>query len=124
MECPYCKGNNTTEFCGKFLCKECDRIFDDEDIIREDIRHRLSAILADYEATEENPMPFDYPIGEWDEETLGLSTLDLPWSKSIFEAQDGTIWFNLDYSDSEPMDFDDICTKDLQDIIEEIEKRD
>lgn len=123
MICPFCESENVVQFCERFHCKDCDRLFDDDDIVRENLRHRLSAILSANYATGDSPLEFSHPIGEWDEDTVGLSSLNLPWSKSVFEFQDGTIWFNLDYTDSEPINFDDVCTRDLQDIIEVLEGR-
>ena len=52
---------------------------------------------------------------------MGFSSLALPWCNGVFECQDGTIWFNIDGT-TEPMDFDDICTHDLQDILHDLEE--
>lgn len=124
--CPYC-GGRTESYTSdpfepdRYHCVDCDRLFDDDDIRREGLRHRLSALLSAHYATEENPLPFEHPIGEWDDESVGLSSLDLPWCNGVFECQDGTIWFNIDGT-TEPMDFDDICTHDLQDILHDLEE--
>ena len=117
IKCPYC---DSTDFepteDNRFICHECWCFFDEEDILRENIRHKLSAILSANYATEEKPLAFEHPLGEHRDENCGLSSLNLPWITSIFEFQDGTIWFNVD-GDADAVNFDDVETADLVDII-------
>lgn len=118
FDCPFCQSSHTTEYCtGTYLCKDCDHVFDINDVILEPIRHKLSAVLSGRYATEENPMPCDITIGEWDAQ--GLSTLELPHLVSIFETQDGVIYFNIDGL-SEPIEFDSMPLEDLVIIADEI----
>ena len=74
-------------------------ILDEEDYKWKELRQRISHHLIDTD--EEHPYVFkpnDMPvIGEnWDE-TVGLSTLELPHIDKIFQVPgDGTIWFHIE----------------------------
>ena len=118
FDCPYCNSSHTTEeYAGTYHCKDCDRLFDINDVILEPIRHRISAICSANYATEENPILCDIVIG--DIEPYGLSTLEMPHVTSIFEMQDGVIYFNIEGMD-EPMEFDAMCLPDLVIIADEL----
>ena len=80
---------------------------------REEIRHKLSALLMD--TCEEKPIHCNIPIGE--DEAMGLSSLELPVVTSIFQQpSEGIIWFKIeDYV--EPIEFDDMNTLDLEIIL-------
>lgn len=122
IKCPYCGSTNLESMNdNRFICHECWCGFTEEDILRENIRHRLSAILFANNATEEKPLSFEHPLGEHREENCGLSSLNLPWITSIFEFEDGTIWFNVDGL-ADAVNFDDVETADLVDIITAIIK--
>lgn len=84
---------------------------------REDLRHKLSAILMD--TSEANPMKCNITIGE--EEAQGLSSLELPTVIDAFQQpSEGIIWFTLE-GYTEPIEFDDMNTKDLEIILTELE---
>lgn len=112
--CPFCENENTeldmTE--QRFHCKQCDSLFDEEDIVREDLRHHLSRIL--HKTDEQHPLPCGARIGEG--EACGLSTLELPEVISCFQQNDGTIWVNI-YGCEEPQDIDDLPTEDIRTIL-------
>lgn len=126
--CPYC-GSENWEWMGneyepqKYHCHECDWWFGDDDVTREDIRHKISAILMDTD--EDNQMKCEICIEN--KEACGLSTLEMDWIDSCFQIPgDGTIWFhyhgydNFITGEKEYKNFDDIDTKDLQTILEEL----
>lgn len=86
--------------------KEMKRKIDkDVDFTRECVRHRLSALLADYD--EEHPLEVECTFG--DEDACGLSSLLLPRTTKAFQCiPDGTIWFGVEgcvecYEMDEPM---------------------
>ena len=91
----------------------------DTDFARECIRHRLSALLADYD--EEHPLEVECTFG--DEEACGLSSLELPATTKAFQCiPDGTIWFGVKgcedyYEMDEPM----FSLHDLIEITDAIE---
>lgn len=124
ITCPYCYSNsvvrtNSLGDLNEYHCTECDCWFDDDDIVREGLRHAISPILNG--TTEENPMPLNAVIGEG--EAQGLSGLELPVVVSAFEVEgEGTIWFNIDGC-AEPMNFDDLDTSDLKIILDELLNR-
>ena len=100
-KCPYC-GSENFEFMdnndywnGKvYHCHECDNWFDEEDCKREDIRHKISALLDD--TSEENPKAISFVIPSAEDEAVGLSSLELPTISSIFEVKgEGTIWYHI-----------------------------
>ena len=84
---------------------------------REQIRHKISAILMD--TCEEKPMPCNIIIGE--EQTMGLSSLQMPVVTSAFQLpSEGIIYFNIEgYKD--PVEFDDLSTYDLNKILKELQ---
>ena len=85
-------------------------------MIREEMRHKLSAILMD--TCEEKPMMCNIIIGE--SEAMGLSSLELPVVKSMFQQpSEGIIWFNIDGCE-EPIEFDDMPLEDIEDILNSI----
>lgn len=81
------------------------KIDSDIDFAKECIRHRLSALLADYD--EEHPLEVECTFG--DEDACGLSSLQLPSTTKAFQCvPDGTIWFGVEgcndyYEMDEPM---------------------
>lgn len=80
---------------------------------REQLRHRLSAILMDTD--EQHPIECNITIGE--EEAMGISSLKLPTITSAFQLpSEGIIYFNIEGL-KEPIEFDDIHKKDLIKIL-------
>ena len=111
IPCPYCGSEHTHKILNDdcYHCKECGDDFYFEDTIREPIRHKISAILAQhatdngYEHDEGNPMEFNH-------------TIDFPSVIGIFETNDGVIYFNPN-DGGEPIEFDDMSTDDLTAIL-------
>lgn len=80
---------------------------------REDLRHKLSAILMDTD--EQHPLECNILIGE--SEALGLGSLELPLVTSVFQQpSEGIIWFNI-YGCIYPIEFDDMNLEDIINII-------
>lgn len=80
---------------------------------REQLRHKLSAILMDTD--EQHPIECNITIGE--EEAMGISSLELPTIISAFQLpSEGIIYFNIEGL-KEPIEFDDIHKKDLIKIL-------
>lgn len=84
----------------------------------EEIRHKLSAILINTD--ENNPLKCDIYIGE--EESQGLSTLQMTHIIEIFQLpKEGIIYFKLEgYSDF--LEFDELSKSDLINILKYYEK--
>ena len=79
------------------------QIESDMHFARECIRHRISALLADY--GEENPLEVECTFG--DEDACGLSSLQMPRITKAFQSiPDGTIWFVVEGCD-EPCEMDE-----------------
>ena len=80
---------------------------------REDLRHKLSAILMDTD--EQHSLECNVLIGE--SEAQGLSSLELPLVTSVFQQpSEGIIWFNI-YGCKNPIEFDDMNLEDIINII-------
>lgn len=118
MICPFCGSEKVTKAVTEdgieyYDCDECNTLYCEEDIEREDLRHKISALLAD--TSEENPFICDFPVGEDCDENCGLSSLDLPWIEYAFQASDGMILVKFD--DNRGLtDIDDISLENLRDI--------
>ena len=126
VECPFCMSQHlANDDEANFYCPVCDRFYDKEDIEIEDLRHRMSHLLIDTD--EEHQIPIEMPFGENDPETFGLSSLDLPWTVSVYQIPgDGTIWFKMDYNDETGEDayinFDDVSIEDLRSALKILEE--
>lgn len=124
--CPYCENkDNNKRYGNRYKCGYCESLFDEEDIIREDLRHKISAILMDTD--EDHQKACDIIIGEND--ACGLSSLELPRVTSCYQMPgEGTIWFHIDgyvnpeTKEWEYMNFDDIDTIDLKFILAELQQ--
>lgn len=103
--CPYCESTNTetTDEESRFHCCECDRLFDTEDIRREELRHTLSPRLSG--TSEEKPLEVNIPIGEH-----GVTVVD-----RLFLCEDGTIWFRIK-GETEYRDIDTLSIADLETV--------
>ena len=124
--CPFC-GEDIIEYLGtemygepQFKCKVCGSYFYEEDIIREELRHRIAHVLIDTD--EDNQINCDIVIGE--SEAVGLSTLELPRITKAYQIPgDGTIWFQIqgfDNGDDGYINFDELETEDLRVIAKKI----
>lgn len=123
--CPYCEGDDIEreKTYDRYHCRECDALFDEEDIETEDIRHQVSWILDGTD--EDNPLECDIVVGE--HEAQGLSGLELPHIIKAFQIpRDGTIWFHIHghiichpngISEEGWMNFDDFDIEDKRAIL-------
>lgn len=129
--CPYCGCEDTEridnrptitgELVSGYHCDDCDRLFDEEDIEREELRHQLSLILMDTDGY--NQMECDiWELGS--DEAMGLSSIEMLRCDRIFQIPgDGTIWLHL--TDTDPEEYyniDNFCTEDIRHIIDELSK--
>lgn len=111
-------GNDNNRSLNEIREMKC-QIESDIDFARECIRHRISALLADY--GEENPLEVECTFG--DEDACGLSSLQMPRITKAFQSiPDGTIWFGVEgcedyYEMDEPM----FSLNDLIEIADAIE---
>ena len=90
-------------------------IKDAENILRENLRRKYSEMLMDTD--EEHPMEcgIECSFG-----AFGLSSLYLPTCTSIWQHHsEGWIYFNFD-DNSAPMDFDEMPTKELINILKQM----
>lgn len=117
LKCPYCGSKNFEylEDDGRHHCLDCDWLFDQEDIMRENLRHQISAILNG--TSEDNPRLCEIlELGE--EDACGLSSLELPQIDKAFEVEgEGTIWFHI-VGEDDYRNFDDFPTSDLKKIFD------
>ena len=117
MICPYCGSLHTESInaADRYICRECERLFDEEDIVREDLRHEIYHLLDGTDM--DNPLQFRAPIGL--DEAQGLSSLELPHVDAGHQMPgDGTMWFRIEgpYPD-DWHDFDWFPTTDLRSIL-------
>lgn len=107
LYCPYCGSKEFHHYGNRYECEECNRLFDEDDIKWQELRHIISHNLIDTD--EEHPFAFgdnNKPIiGENWVETFGLSTNDMFHIDKIFQIPgDGTIWFHIqgEYDKTDP----------------------
>lgn len=87
--------------------------------IKEELRHKLSALLM--HTDEEHPIECYIQIGEG--EAVGLSSLELPTVTEIFqEPKEGIIWLKIEGVE-EPEEFDNFELGDLQTIYLKIKEQ-
>lgn len=134
LYCPYCGSRHFHQVGERYVCDECQWLFDEDDIRWQELRHEISHRLIDTD--EEHPVVFGdnnyVVIGEnWDE-TVGLSTNDMFHCDRIFQVPgDGTIWLHIDgeYDEEDPtglkwhdIEEEDFLTpEDLEEIIRAID---
>ena len=137
LYCPYCGSRNWHHYSNRYVCEDCDCLFDEKDIIWQELRHEISHHLIDTD--EEHPIVFaanNQPIiGENWPETFGLSTNDMFHCDRIFQIPgEGTIWFHIDgeYDETDPTglkwhDLEEegfLTNDDLKEIILSLESND
>ena len=113
--CPFCGSASVTKCGDGYMCTECDTIFNEDDIIREDLRHKISLILMD--TSEDNQLDCDIVL-ENDDEFPSMSSLDMPQIIRAYQIPcEGTIWFKVNglvNDDDGYVNLDDISIKDLE----------
>ena len=123
IRCPYCDGTNIKATDdGRYHCKDCDHLFDDEDIERENLRHQISPLLDG--TSEEQPKEIFFNLPSAEEEAQGLSSLEIPAIDKVFELEgDGTMWYHL-YGEREDngkdtwRDIDELTIKDMRGLLD------
>ncbi len=122
QKCPYCESKNL-EIAedGLYHCKDCDRLFNDEDITREDLRHKISCLLNG--TSEEKPAEIFFNLPSAEEEAQGLSSLEIPAIEKIFEMEgEGTMWYHIsgereDNGEDTWHDIDELPIKDMKGLL-------
>ena len=119
--CPFCGEpiEHIEELTYPYCCTSCEASFTKEDLDKEELRHKLSALLMD--TSEEYPMECNILIMEDNDENCGLSSNELPLVVGAFQDSEGIIWFDI-YGMSEPIEFDDLDIEDIQTIYDELSK--
>lgn len=133
IECPYC-GNgiiHPLEIGKRYSCPDCGRLFDKDDIERENLRHQVSPLLNG--TSEGNPKEIYFMIPSADEEACGLSSLEIPHIDKIFEMEgEGTMWFHIEGECENPFqekdekekllwhDLDEMSLDDLRKLLEHL----
>lgn len=117
--CPFCASEQIIENNGTYYCAECEREFTKDDVEFEFIRHQVSAILFNEDATEKNPIECDnyntfLAIG--DDEAQGLSELQKPHIEQIFQDCEGIIWVKIEGT-ADYTEFDDLSLSDARNIL-------
>lgn len=128
--CPFCgsksfhiyEESNAFNPYDRYECEECSRLFDVEDIEREDLRHQISCLLDG--TSESSPKEIYFMIPSAEEEACGLSSLEIPHIDKVFEVEgDGTMWYHIEGENNlcggEPIwnDIDDLELADLRGLL-------
>ena len=110
-----------------YECEECERLFDKEDIEREDLRHQISCLLNGTSESEPKEIYFMIPSAE--EEACGLSSLEIPHIDKVFEVEgDGTMWYHEEgeneLESGEPIwhDMDELELSDLRALLKYLQE--
>lgn len=120
--CPFCGSEHYHEFENRYECEECDWLFDEEEIDRQNLRHQISCLLDG--TSEENPKEIYFMIPSAEEEACGLSSLLIPHIDMIFEVEgEGTMWYHEEgeneLNSRKPIwhDLDELPVQDLQGLL-------
>lgn len=132
-KCPYCGSEAVEDYRyidGYYLCQDCERLFNKDDIEIESMRREVYDMLVNTD--EEHPMECDITVGEW--EAQGLSGLELPTIDKCFHvASNDTMWFHM-YGAKETnvitgededvlWEFDDFDIHDMRAILNELKEQ-
>lgn len=130
--CPFCGSERVhiSDDCKPYdvyECDECERLFDKEDIEREDLRHQISCLLNGTSENEPKEIYFMIPSAE--EEACGLSSLEIPHIDKVFEVEgDGTMWYHEEgeneLESGEPIwhDMDELELSDLRALLKYLQE--
>lgn len=133
--CPYCgservhlnKEADAFNPYDVYECEECERLFDKEDIEREDLRRQISCLLNGTSENEPKEIYFMIPSAE--EEACGLSSLEIPHIDKVFEVEgDGTMWYHEEGENElesrEPIwhDMDELEISDLRALLKYLQE--
>lgn len=127
LTCPYCGSEKVIElspeekeqFNQKYKCQECEWLFDEDDQLREEIRHKVSLLLDGTDI--DNTLKCDIRVGE--DIACGLSSLELPRIDECHQIPgEGTMWFHMAGEVPDTWhDFDWFSMSDIKAILEELE---
>ncbi len=109
MKCPFCGSVSVglMPFSKRYNCYECESLFDDEDVRREALRHKISAILMD---TSESRQKFCH-----------IALENKVVTRAYQMPGDGRMWFKVENLRPESyMNFDDFSTEELQTLYNEM----
>lgn len=121
-KCPYCESQNIESYEDCYHCKECDSLFDEEDCIRQELRHQISPLLDG--TSEEEPAEIFFNLPSADREAQGLSCLEIPSISKIYEMEgEGTMWFHIlgekeDSGEDRWHDLDELPIGDLRALLD------
>lgn len=111
--CPFCGAENTIipneEGDGRMCCKECETIFDEEDVEFEDYRHKISAICSSFMTTEERSLKCKIILDTSENKTV----------TDLFQGCDGIIWIKM-FQEKEPKEIDTFSLEDVKSIYEKL----
>lgn len=113
MNCPYCQSTRIRENDERYHCLDCDCLFDEDDIVRERIRHGVSHLLIDTD--EDNQAVCDIRILHEDGHTLHID-------RCYQIPGDGTIWLHVSNGEQDYINFDDVSTEGLETLLSELTK--
>ena len=116
MENPDACLESNSEYMSEKCLREVTGLVEGGESYREELRRKFSAWLM--HNTEDNPLECYVPIET--DDSQGLSSLELPTVTSIFQDEkEGIICLKFDGVD-EPVEFDDIDCKELEEIYDSI----
>ena len=120
MKCPFCGEEHCVTIEGNgYHCTSCEYDFTEDEYKHELLRQQISSVCEGENATEENPIDCTKDgemliIGE--DDAQGLSDLEKPQVKSVFQDCEGIVWVNI-IGCKEATEADDLTTSDLETII-------
>ena len=121
--CPFCGAEDTIvpseDGDGCLYCKDCEMLFDEEDVEFEDYRHKISAICCDFMVTEDLSLKCEIILDTPDRKDLSP---DKKMITDIYQGCDGIIWIK-EYWEDEPKELDKYSLEDVKFIYEALEEQ-
>ena len=120
-KCPYCESQNIEPYENRYHCKDCDWLFDEEDCVRQELRHQISPLLDG--TSEEEPAEIFFNLPSAEEEAQSLSSLEIPSISKIYEIEgEGTMWYHIDGEKEDNgedtwHDLDELSIGDLEELL-------
>ena len=127
LRCPYCKSEELEMKNGMYICKDCESVFDDEDLKRLALKHNITRLLDGTSAVQ--PLIICVNLVNSNPELFGLEFGDIPQITAAYTTKTTAdkgpqVWFYIAGMD-EPFPFEDIDTDDLVKVLAELfEKED